>query len=129
MVVFAACRYYSIMFLEPQNAIERRRRLFEKARSNLQRRSRESLLSALPNDLSDYLQHAEYIYTPDSHELISNFHPTRANGIGYEERFIPKGYQFVKLGWVKSALDVVDELATCNDKKQALILFGVPSVY
>jgi hypothetical protein len=83
------------MFLEPQNAIERKRRLFEKARSNLQRRSRESLLSALPNDLRDYLQHAECIYTPDSHELISNFHPARANGIGY----------------------------------QALILFGVPSVY
>ena len=112
----------------PQSAIERKRRLFEKSKSNLQRRHRESLLSSLPSDLSNYLQHSECVYTPESHGLISQFHPAWPNGIGYEERFVPKGYEYVELGWVNSALAVVDRLGTRHDKKQALLLFDQPSV-
>ena len=118
-----------MMVPEQQSDTERKSRLFEKAKSNLQRRHREALLASLPTDLSGHLQHSECIYTPESHRLIAKFHPAWANGIGYEERFVPKGYEFRKLGWVNNALAVVDERGITNDKKQALLMFGVPSVY
>lgn len=108
--------------------IERKRRLFEKANSNLQRRQRESLLSSLPSDLAAYLQNCKCIYTPESHAVISQFYPAWEDGIGFQQKIIPAGYAFTKLGWVENAISMVSELSKRHDDMSAFLMLGAPGV-
>jgi hypothetical protein len=108
------------------DSIERKKRLFEHANANLQRRQRESFLASLPSDLRSYLAVCECVYSPDAEVILETFYPIAENDIGYRAKISPVGYSFRETSKVDDALAVAEQLGSSHDSAEGVLLLNPP---
>jgi len=85
------------------DAEARKRKLFEKAQANGQRRNREALLVALPELVSTPLAAADAVYFPEVDALIRRYLPVSEDGFGVNT-VRPRSYVFREVAWPHEAL-------------------------
>ncbi len=110
------------MFAEALNSLERKKRLFEKATANAQRRSRESFLASLPFDLRSYLEKCDCLFTPEAHEALHRFYPVTEVGIGYREQRLPQSYSFLETARIEKALAAARQIKSSHDDADGLLM-------
>jgi hypothetical protein len=108
------------------NSFERKKRLFEQANANLQRRHRETLLASLPSDLRSYLEVRDCVYSPDAHVILERFFPIAKNGVGYRDKLSPVGYSFRETSKVDDAIAVAEQLGSSHDSAEGLLRLNPP---
>lgn len=108
------------------NSCKRKKRLFERANANLQRRHRETFLATLPSDLCSYLEVCDCVYSPDAHVILETFYPFWEHAVGYREKFSPVGYSFRETCKVDDAVIVAEQLGSSHDSAEGLILLNRP---
>jgi hypothetical protein len=108
------------------NSVERKKRLFERANANFQRRHRETFLAALPSDLRSYLEVCHCVYSPEAHGILERFYPVAENGVGYKDKIFPSGYSYRETCKVDEALVIAEQLGSSHDGAEGLLLLDPP---
>ncbi|MEO1297417.1 MAG: hypothetical protein AAFW75_16870 [Cyanobacteria bacterium J06636_16] len=116
-----------ITWLEQMDSDERKRLIFFKSLTNNQRRNRETLLTLVDPALAQTLGSATCIYTPESHDIIANFLPITANGIGVRAKTRPLGYHYAEVAWPQEALKQVQQIRGVDLNTSCYLLITSPN--